>query len=431
MPFYSIDTSMSRKVLKKRFYGEEEDKKCPPQHVSRSNPNEVAMKDNAGLSYEEVKEEVKEGDLPAGHIPESSLYEWWARNEAGTAHDLDTKERIDFEDPGMSSGNKDRISHLRGPDNSPGSEAVDSHAHPPMVTSKRRSWTHPPIPHAGAFRQGGLDNVQGNEEDAFTVTIGEEEDDTIEPSPPTLSAQLVNREEEKNRAVLDFLQNAVVADVVPEAAPDNSGKRWKLAGLLLVLIVLIVVGVVLTITLRPDPDPTLSPESLSDMLSAVSSDNGEALSTNSTPQNKAFNWMVNNNTRLGAFSKEQIIQRYALATLYYSANGDNWDNNEFWLDNGEECGRWVTSSGPLGCTDIGAAFGLDLMFNNLNGIIPPEIGLMTLLGECVPMIDCHEMLAQSLWASIRIHLVILMVSLDYFCRLTNFLEQYLDWTNPN
>jgi hypothetical protein len=68
----------------------------------------------------------------------------------------------------------------------------------------------------------------------------------------------------------------------------------------------------------------VSPETfLSDLLSPISSDKGEALLANSTPQNQAFNWMGINNTRLGTLSNETIVQRYALATLYYSANGDS------------------------------------------------------------------------------------------------------------
>jgi hypothetical protein len=90
---------------------------------------------------------------------------------------------------------------------------------------------------------------------------------------------------------------------------------------------------------------------LSDLLSSISSDNGEAISTTSTPQNKAFNWMVTNNTHLETFSNEQIIQRYALATLYYSANGDSWDINESWLSESEECGIvWQTADSSLSCT---------------------------------------------------------------------------------
>jgi hypothetical protein len=41
---------------------------------------------------------------------------------------------------------------------------------------------------------------------------------------------------------------------------------------------------------------------------------------------------------------------------------------------------------------------LRLYGNALNGTIPTEIGLMTSLGEYVLVIDCHNALAQSLWA---------------------------------
>jgi hypothetical protein len=250
----------------------------------------------------------------------------------------------------------------------------------------------------------------GLDDDSFTVIIGGDEEVTVEPSPPTLSAQLIDREEEKRRDVQDFLQNAVVADVipnvapdnvVPNVAPDNSSRRWKFACVFVVLI-LIVIGVALGIKfLRPDPTaaptnsptaaPTLSPEAfLSDLLLPISSDKGKALLTNSTPQNKAFNWMATNNTNLGALSNETIIQRYALATLYYGANGDSWNINESWLSESEECGIWKTADGSLGCTGTDAVSELDLYSNTLQGTLPPEIGLLTSLGECVT----HDRLPQ-------------------------------------
>jgi hypothetical protein len=271
----------------------------------------------------------------------------------------------------------------------------------------------------------GLGN-SGLDDDSFTVIIGGDEEVTVEPSPPTLSAQLVNTEEEKNRVLQDFLQNAVVADVVPEVAPpDNKGMWWKMTGAVMV-IVSIVIGVALGISLRKEPTPattnsptsapTLSPETfLSDLLSPISSDKGKALLTNSTPQNKAFNWMATNNTNLDTFTEETIIQRYALATLYYSANGDSWNINESWLSESEECGIWKTRDGSLGCTGTGAVSQLHLSSNNLQRTLPPEIGLMKSLCKCFLMIDCHNALAQSLWASIRIHLVILMACLDCLC----------------
>jgi hypothetical protein len=189
----------------------------------------------------------------------------------------------------------------------------------------------------------------------------------------------------------------------------------------------------LGITLRKDPEsglaptsaPTLSPEALSDLLASLSSDKGEALSTSSTPQSKAFNWLVTNNTNLGTFSKELIIQRYALATLFFSTNGDSWFNNAFWLDSDEECSKWGVS-----CTNTSSVSQLDFEFNNLHGAIPPEIGLLTSLGKCVLVFGCHNVLAQSLRASICIHLVILMVCFNCLCSFSFFKEQHLNWTNP-
>jgi hypothetical protein len=235
----------------------------------------------------------------------------------------------------------------------------------------------------------GFGNNRGLEDDSSTVIIGGDEEVTIEPSPPTLTAQLVNTKDEENRAVQNFLQNAAVADVVPEVAPNNSGRLCILASIFLVLI-LIVVGVVLARTLLAEestPVPTGAPVPtevfLKDLLSSVSSDGGEALSTSSTPQNKAFNWMVTNNTNLVSFSNETIIQRYALATLYYSTDGDSWDYNEFWLDDGNECGSWKTYNGQLACTGNGTATQLNLRDNNLKGKIPLEIGLLSELGKFI------------------------------------------------
>jgi hypothetical protein len=381
---YKIQSSiMSGKMDEPLFYDDDEDKKCPPNHpVSRSDPNEVGMKNEASLFYEEEKEEEKEevkvGDPLDGHTENDSL----ARNEApGTAHDLDTKERIEIEDPGTSGGGEDVVFHLRGPDESPGAEAVESQANPPN-NPQRRSWFHATT-RPGAQRVDGLGN-RGHDDDSFTVTIGEDGEVAIEPSPPlTLSAQLINREEEQRRAIQDFLQNAAVADIVPEVAPDKSGRRGKLASFFLVLIV---VGVVLAVTLPQDATPatpttqapttTPIPQPLRELISSASSDGGVALATLSTPQNMALVWLAVH-PNLETLSDKQIIQKYALATLYYSTNGDTWHSNKFWLSDSEEC------DGELVCTDTGAVSKLALNGNNLTGTIPPEIGLLTLLGEYV------------------------------------------------
>jgi hypothetical protein len=153
-----------------------------------------------------------------------------------------------------------------------------------------------------------------------------------------------------------------------------------LAGAFL-LVILIVLAVVLSIFLtKPSQAPTLSPEDLRILLSPVSSDGGEALRTNSTPQNMAFNWLAANNTNLGNYTNETIIQRYALATLYYSTNGDHWLSRYYWVSNEDACrSPWY----GVNCTDTGALVDLNLTANSLSGMIPPEIGLLSDLGKFV------------------------------------------------
>ena len=317
------------------------------------------------------------------------------------------EEEIGIKHP-VTSGGQLTVSPSRRPDVSPGAAAWDTGVHHPIEGRGRGQFPERIFP--GAYREGGSDNEEQYDEDEFTIQS------PIEPPiPPTVSAEPVNFEEEErrhqdninralqealqrgcqrvqdqvNQALERELQRAVVAEVIPEVTPKRD-KRWKFAGAFL-LLVLIVVGVVLGITLRPDSGPTLL-----DLLSSVSYDGGEALRTPSTPQNRAFNWLAANSD-LETYTNKRIVQRYALATLYFSTNGDSWMTKERWLDNGDEC-SWWRSSNPcqedseclwwqgsydaVPCTDSGDVRNLQLNDNNLQGTIPPEIGLLSdSLGE--------------------------------------------------
>jgi len=57
------------------------------------------------------------------------------------------------------------------------------------------------------------------------------------------------------------------------------------------------------------------------------------------PQKKALDWILkNNNTRfVPEKDRNQIMQRYQLATLYFSTNGENWTNNGNFLSADDEC----------------------------------------------------------------------------------------------
>lgn len=125
------------------------------------------------------------------------------------------------------------------------------------------------------------------------------------------------------------------------------------------------------------PDALLE---LTELLTFVSFDNGTALTTEGSPQNKAFHWLLNN-TNLDSYSNERKIQRYALATLYYSTNGDFWNHDDNWLTNGYEC-DWHSGATGSKCSSDHVMLTLHLGRNNLVGSIPDELILLTSLGTC-------------------------------------------------
>jgi len=131
-----------------------------------------------------------------------------------------------------------------------------------------------------------------------------------------------------------------------------------------------------TTSYAPSQEPTMAQQfpdlELLALLSAASSDGGTRLQTRDSPQNKAYFWLVA--TDLSGMTDETKIQRFALATLYYSTNGDDWTNNGLWLTEQDEC-DWAFAEAP--CDASGVVVNLDLAFNNLRGEIPPEIGLLT------------------------------------------------------
>ena len=156
---------------------------------------------------------------------------------------------------------------------------------------------------------------------------------------------------------------------------SNKGRIWKFVGAFLLL--LIVLGVVLGIMLHPSKDTeTFIPQDLIDFLSNASSDGGEALRTPSTPQNEALVWLANNPS-LTNYTDQEKIQRYALATLYYSTKGENWTHDDNWLSNADVCDKWYSYKNPINCNSAGEIFHLHLYDNNLYGTIPAEIGLLS------------------------------------------------------
>jgi hypothetical protein len=86
-------------------------------------------------------------------------------------------------------------------------------------------------------------------------------------------------------------------------------------------------------------------------------------------QSQALQWILSS-ASLSSYSQFEILQRYVLAALYFSAFGDSWQNNEGWLTDRDEC-EWYTSETDTNiCNDRGELDEIDLDSNNVGGTIP-------------------------------------------------------------
>jgi len=127
--------------------------------------------------------------------------------------------------------------------------------------------------------------------------------------------------------------------------------------------------------------PAPTPITAGDFKALLQSLNPKSNSLNvaGTPQRDAFDWITSSvDQQLELFSTDRLLQRYALATLFYATMGDQWSENTNWLTMTPEC-EWYSSASsndPI-CNDNDELTVLDLRQNKLGGDIPFEIGLLT------------------------------------------------------
>jgi len=251
--------------------------------------------------------------------------------------------------------------------------------------------------------------VQGIAEESSSPPVLEDTSET--ELRPTVTAAAV-REEDLEREIRDRIITesvAAVAEPSKDQSPPQLSKKIVLLGLILCLLVVAsTVAITLVVTSKLDGDDGDDDSTLNDIantgggnedeqadagssttmsenvrlaliqrianfISRHSPDGGEALRTEGTPQYKAFNFTFMDMTPGDkALLDVALLDKYALATLYYSTGGPNWINNDYWLSPSvEPCAWWSRTSQSLGCDKKPEAF--DLRGNNLQGTLPFEI----------------------------------------------------------
>ena len=230
----------------------------------------------------------------------------------------------------------------------------------------------------GAVRITGPDGPSGDEE------LGEDFSTVVSSSALLIEATVVEDDEERLKQEVLRLraerQDAPVAEVIQRRCCD---KKMVLSAAILVAgmtIVAVVLSVVLTggEDRTPTSPATISPSTAQPLFSLIadaSPDKGEALSDTSSPQSMALAWLETN-ANLDSYTDQQKIQRYVLATLYYSTGGDSWHDITGWLSDDNECNWYNQADEGERCIN-GALVGLDLSDNNLQGTIPREMSMLS------------------------------------------------------
>ena len=95
----------------------------------------------------------------------------------------------------------------------------------------------------------------------------------------------------------------------------------------------------------------------------------------SSPQSMALEW-AKSDSQTTMYPEDRVVQRYALATLYYATNGSGWNSSTGWVTDLNEC-LWHTSGSS--CNETGHFTSLRLDWNNLKGTLPVDILLLSTL----------------------------------------------------
>ncbi|CAB9517950.1 Leucine Rich Repeat [Seminavis robusta] len=265
----------------------------------------------------------------------------------------------------------------------------------------------------GAFAMAG----PGLDEEDHVIVI-DEDDRPSNPTAPIIGqnsglsvATLVDEDAERPQ---DMPQAAeFITTTTPTSQRKTKTSVLVILGLI-VIIIIILAAVLVPRQRETDTDeavrtlsPSAAPASFEDYaLSLLPAETRIAIDDDpeKSPQTRAFNWLLEDINIAPDLPEKRLIQRFILATLYYSTGGDRWFSNTNWLNYSvHEC-DWHNEpsllmmdtmskaySGfledffpsdeppPTTCDEEGLYQHLWLDQNNLAGSLPEEINWLTSL----------------------------------------------------
>jgi hypothetical protein len=221
---------------------------------------------------------------------------------------------------------------------------------------------------------------------AFAVAgINRERQDDEESSLPDRSLSMTQIT--PNKSYIAVTSARLVDDEIVQAVPiENSiSKSWTKYRLvifsMIVLVGIITLSVVLTRKAVNDPKldsaATVLLEKLKPLLTATSRDE---LDIPGSVPSLALDWLLHK-SNFNAYSFERQVQRFGMATFYFSTKGESWIQSNGWLINDDEC-TWFQKRSESVCVN-GTLRVLSLESNNLNGSLPNDMGLLSSLEELV------------------------------------------------
>lgn len=120
---------------------------------------------------------------------------------------------------------------------------------------------------------------------------------------------------------------------------------------------------------NPSLAHTLIDTNLFNFIASLSEDL-ESLTKEDSPQFKGLYWL-SRNPNLDEFTRYQKMQRFVMATLYFSTSGNDWERSDQWLSYADECTWFSHVISP--CDKDGILKELNLDGNRLRGTLPVEL----------------------------------------------------------